>query len=121
MKKIILTLLIFATSLMSYSQVTNSTILKNSFIGKVPTYMNNKAGSCGSPDGAMNSTTITPPSYAWLQANGYCNPSAYGTNPTVCWTFTPTSTSVTMNSGYSTTGCANISHGPFNLYNSSCT
>lgn len=120
MKKIItiLTLLIF--TLNSYSQVINSTILKNSFSGKVPTYMN-KAGSCGSPDGSMNVTTVSPPNYAWLQANGYCNPSAYGTNPTVCWTFVPSSTSVTINSGYSTTGCANISHGPFNLYNSSCT
>jgi len=80
-----------------------------------------KAGSCASPDGTNTVTTVTPPSHAWLDANGYCYPAAYGTNPTVCWTFTPTSSSVTLNSGYSTTGCANISHGPFELYDASCT
>ena len=86
-----------------------------------PIYMSPKAGSCGSPDGPMNSIGGPPASYAWLQANGYCNPASYGTNPTVCWTFTPTSSSVTINSGYSTTGCANIGFGPFTLYNNSCT
>lgn len=84
-------------------------------------YMSLRAGSCGSPDGSMNSTTTSPPSYNWLDANGYCNPNSYGTNPTVCWTFTPSSSSVTINSGYSQTGCVNVSFGPFNLYDASCT
>lgn len=78
-----------------------------------------KAGSCGSPDGTANSTIIVPPNYAWLQTNGYCNPAAYGFNPTVCWTFTPTSSSVSINSGFST-NCGNYTFGSFNLYNNSC-
>lgn len=83
-------------------------------------YLTEKAGSCGSPDGPMNSIPAPPPSYAWLQANGYCNPNSYGTSPTVCWTFTPTSSSVTINSGYSQSGCVNVAFGAFNLYNAAC-
>lgn len=84
-------------------------------------YMTQKAGSCASPDGPMNSISAPPGSYAYLQANGYCNPNTYGTNPTVCWTFTPTSSSVSINSGYSQTGCANVAFGSIRLFNSSCT
>ena len=120
MNKFILILLLLISSFV-YSQTITSTIVKDTITNGKPIYMNPKAGSCGSPDGAMNVIAVAPPSYAWLQANGYCNPASYGTNPTVCWTFVPSSTSVTINSGYSTTGCVNISHGPFNLYNAGCT
>ena len=119
MKKSILLLTLLIVYIFSYSQVITSTIIQDRNVGK-PIYMTTKAGSCGSPDGGMNPTTVNPPNYAWLQANGYCNPASYGTNPTVCWTFIPTSSSVSINSGYSTTGCVNISHGPFTLYGPGC-
>lgn len=108
--------LLLLSLLMCGQTITDKTLSSNYKIF----YMHPKAGSCGSPDGGMNPTASPPPSYAWLQANGYCNPRAYGTNPTVCWTFTPTSSSVTINSGYSVSGCVNVSFGAFNLYNSSC-
>lgn len=72
--------------------------------------------SCASPTGSMNVTIITPPSYPWLQSNGYCRPSNYGSNGTVCWTFTPTQSNVSINSGYAITGCATASFGSFNMY-----
>lgn len=118
MKKL-LTVLFLALFSVGFSQTYTSTILKDTSRYDRPIYME-RAGSCGSPDGAMNSTTTSPPNYAWLQTNGYCNPAAYGTNPTVCWTFTPTSSSVTINSGYSQSGCANVSFGSLNLYGPGC-
>ena len=121
MKKLILSFILMLVTLVGYSQTIHSTIIKDTITSGKPIYMTAKAGSCGSPDGGMNPTTVNPPNYAWLQANGYCNPASYGKNPTVCWTFTPTSSSVSMNSGYSTTGCNNIAFGGFNLYNSGCT
>lgn len=119
--KNLLTLTLIFISLLCSSQTTTSTIVKDTVTGKVPQLMQLKSGSCGSPDGGMNSTIILPPSHPWLQANGYCNPAAYGNTPTVCWTFTPTSSSVSINSGYSQTGCNNIAFGAFNLFNGSCT
>ena len=117
--KNILIILLFLLFTSVEAQVITSEVIKNHNGGKaIP--MIAKAGSCGSPDGSMNVTTVNPPNYAWLQTNGYCNPAAYGTNPTVCWTFVPTSSSVSINSGYSTTGCANVSHGPFTLYGPGC-
>ena len=72
--------------------------------------------NCATPTGIMNSTIIPPPSYVWLQTNGYCNPSNYGKTGTVCWTFTPTQPNISINSGFSTLGCATVSFGPFNLF-----
>ena len=118
MKNLILAVLMLICST-AFSQTTTSAYVTEDTIKGTPIYMQ-KAGSCGSPDGAMNPTIINPPSYAWLQTNGYCNPNTYGTNPTVCWSFTPASSSVSINSGYSQTGCVNITFGSFNLYNSSC-
>lgn len=122
MKRLLLPRLVLAILLLgccyAFSQNVASSISDST---KNIVSMTAKAGSCASPDGGMNATAIAPPSYAWLQANGYCNPAAYGNNPTVCWTFTPTSSSVTINSGYSQTGCNNIAFGGFNLYNNSCT
>lgn len=115
--KNLLTLILILIPLIDFAQGTEYPHLKKT--NKL-FYMHPKAGSCGSPDGSMNSVGSPPPSYAWLQSNGYCNPNAYGTNPTVCWTFTPTSSSVTINSGYSQTGCVNIGFGAFNLYGSGC-
>lgn len=118
MKKFLLLFALVFTTLLVNSQIT-STILKDSITGKIPVPMQLKAGSCGSPDGAVNPTIITPPNYLWLQTNGYCNPNTYGQTPTVCWTFTPTSTSVTINSGFST-NCSNYTFNNFNLYDASC-
>lgn len=82
------------------------------------TYDNNgiEAGSCASPDGAMNVIGTPPSGYAWLQTNGYCNPGSYGNTGTVCWTFTLTLPDVDINSGWSGSGCVNYAFGPFNLY-----
>jgi hypothetical protein len=123
MKKLLLTFLLINISLLglTQNQVKYSTIVKDSITDdKIPVPMQLKAGSCGSPDGSMNSTVITPPSYAWLQTNGYCNPNTYGYTPTVCWTFTPTSSSVTINSGFSY-DCSNVTFSNFILYDASCT
>lgn len=118
MKKFILVLGMLVSGFM-YSQEKTSTVIKDSIVDKVPQVMNPKAGSCASPDGPMNPTTVNPPSYAWLQANGYCNPNTYGQFPTVCWTFTPTSSSVSINSGFSY-NCNNVFFNNFNLYDNSC-
>src|SRR3990167_6503714 len=75
--------------------------------------INFKAGSCASPDGAMKVTTNETLDYQWLQDNGYCNPNSYGKDPTVCWTFTPTTDSVDINSGWVGQGCVNYAFGSF--------
>ncbi len=118
MKKLLFIILLHF-SLFGISQNTDTSYYLKNYTDS--SLMMLKIGSCASPNGPMNSTIITPPSYAWLSTNGYCNPGAYGTSETVCWTFTPTSTSVTINSGYSQTGCANVAFGGFNLYDGSCT
>ena len=76
----------------------------------------NVAATCASPNGPMNSIGAPPGSYAALQTGGYCNPNTYPEPGTVCWTFTPTGNSITINSGYSTSGCGSITFGPFSLY-----
>lgn len=119
MKKLILLLSFIMMGLIGIGQTIHTSHIIDTVSKGNPIYMQ-KAGSCGSPDGSMNPTIISPPSYVWLQSNGYCNPNSYGNNPTVCWTFTPTSSSVTINSGYSQSGCNNVSFGSFNLYDNSC-
>ena len=79
-----------------------------------------KAGSCASPDGPMKVTTNESLDYQWLQDNGYCNPKSYGKTPTVCWTFTPTTDSVDINSGWAGQGCAVYSFGSFRLFSPAC-
>lgn len=74
-------------------------------------------GTCASPNGNMNPIGAPPGSYAALQAGGYCKPFSYGKNGTVCWSFIPTSTSIIINSGYSSIGCAGVGFGPFTLFN----
>jgi hypothetical protein len=58
-------------------------------------------GSCGSPDGAMLSITVPPADYNELETGGYCMD---GTGSTkwhyMCWTFTPTVSSISINAGY---------------------
>lgn len=88
----------------------DTTFMKQGFAAKT------MAGTCASPDGNMNVIGAPPGSYAALQAGGYCNPGSYGKNGTVCWSFVPTQGSVTINSGYSQTGCTGMSFGPFTLY-----
>lgn len=115
--KYIIVFSLLLISLSGYSQNGNYYL---DYISKDST-STDKAGSCASPDGPMYSIPAPPPSYAWLQANGNCNPASYGTTRTVCWTFRPTSSSVSINSGYSQTGCNNVSFGSFRLFNSACT
>lgn len=121
MKKLFTILFILITSIVHTQNITKySTIIKDDINSdKIPVPMHLKAGSCGSPDGSMNPTIITPPNYTWLQTNGYCNPNTYGFTPTVCWSFTPTSSSVTINSGFSY-NCANATFSNFILYDASC-
>lgn len=73
-------------------------------------------GTCGSPNGSVNEISASPPNYAWLQINGYCNPGSYGKSGTVCWTFINPGSCVSINSGFATLGCAGASFGPFTLY-----
>ncbi len=82
-----------------------------------------ESGSCGSPDGPMLSVNSPPPSYNWLNTNGYCYTITPTKNFTMCFTFTATGTNIDLNAGYSSTGCATISFSGFNLYtcNPSCT
>jgi len=98
----------------------NSVSIPDSLINESTKNFANKttaiAATCAAPSGTMASVIGTPPSYAWLQTNGYCRPASYGSSGTVCWSFIPTGNSITINSGYSSTGCANISFGPFNLF-----
>jgi hypothetical protein len=115
MKKLILVLLFFCSLVFNAQTISSHTLPGTS--GKVLGINSIMAGSCASPNGNMNSIGGPPGSYANLQAGGYCNPSGtYGSSGTVCWVFTPTSNSVSINSGYSTTGCASINFGPFTLY-----
>lgn len=82
------------------------------------------AGSCASPDGPDKIIASPPPSYNWLNSNGYCYTLSPATRTfNACYTFTSTSTTATFNAGYSSTGCAAISFSNFNLYtcNPSCT
>lgn len=117
MKKLLI-LFLLAISISLFSQTNSDYFIPDSLID----YSNNSsykitAGTCASPNGNMNSIGAPPASYAALQAGGYCNPSGtYGSSGTVCWSFTPTQTSVTINSGYSTTGCFGIGFGGFTLY-----
>jgi len=116
-----LTIILLFVQFINYGQLNNGTTLVDSISTSIPPIITiTKAGSCGSPDGPMNSTIITPPDYPWLQTNGYCNPLMYGNNPTVCWTLTPTSTSVSINSGFST-DCDSYTFSNFNLYDATCT
>ena len=115
MKKLLIILTTLLTTYCSSQTISNyrisdSLIKDNNLTAKV------MAGSCASPNGGMNSIGAPPPSYAWLQTNGYCNPASYGKNGTICWSFTPTSNSININSGYSSSGCGVISFGPFTLY-----
>jgi len=118
MRKLILLLFtsLFWISFHSSAQIYSSEKFENIEVDTHPGLDNGDRGTCASPEGPMNETTITPPDYTWLQDNGYCNPFAYGTNPTTCWTFTPTSTSVDINSGWAGSGCATYSFSNFILY-----
>ena len=103
--------------MVSVSQVQSLASIPDSLmVDKDSTHAYRIASSCGSPTGSMNTIAAPPPSYAWLQTNGYCNPASYGKNGTVCWSFTPTGNTVTINSGVSSSGCGSTSYGPFNLY-----
>lgn len=118
MKKSI-TVFLLLISLSITAQVRSGASLPDAYSGdhqKVDPNVST-AGSCAAPNGVINNISGPPPSYAWLQANGYCNPSpTYGNNGTVCWSFTASQPSVSFNSGYSTTGCGSISFGFFTLY-----
>ena len=79
-----------------------------------------KAGSCGSPDGAMLEIAAMPPSWQWLSDEGYCFNGIPTTNDvTMCFTFTPTVSDVLLNAGYSET-CNNNNFTVFNLYDNTC-
>ncbi len=112
---ILLSFLIFSNY---NAQISGYFLPKDSLIVK-STLALRTAASCAAPNGGMNSIPAPPGSYAVLQAGGYCNPNSYGKTGTVCWSFVPTGNSITINSGYSTSGCTNacgISFNSFILY-----
>lgn len=120
-----LMLLIFLLFLYSAlnAQVCNNYKIPDSLVKNIKyNIIDIQSGTCASPDGSMQQTFISPPSYAWLQTNGYCYTIGPTKNFTMCFTFISTGTSVSLNSGYSSTGCATISFSGFNLYkcNPSC-
>lgn len=123
MKKIIALLLIILSASVFAQVKTSATIPDSLIMERTAAKTNQISASCASPSGTMLVVAAPPPSYAWLQANGYCHPASYGSVGTVCWSFVPTQNSVTINSGFSTTGCGSITFGPFNLYacSPSCT
>ena len=106
MKKNLIIFLLFITTILQ-SQINSGyhipdSLILNKTYGKY-SGTNQIAATCALPSGGMNSIAAPPPSYVWLQTNGYCNPSgSYGSSGTVCWSFIPTGNSVTINSGYST-------------------
>lgn len=104
-------------SLNLFSQIKHGLISDSLSDNKLEkTYSINQIQStCLTPNGSMNLITSTPTNYSSLQSSGYCNPGSYGKNGTVCWTFTPTSDSVTVNSGYAT-NCNGFSFTASNLY-----
>lgn len=120
MKKVILIFITQFLLLTTVAQVLDtSTVLRSSEKTEIQ-YME-KAGSCASPDGPMQITASPPGSHAYLQANGYCYSGIPTTSTvTMCFTFVTTTTSVSLNAGFSTS-CGNNSFTSFNLYNSSCT
>lgn len=96
--------------------VRTSATLENIDYSDRPVMSGERAGTCASPDGSATVTAVAPPDYAWLQANGYCNPASYGEPVTTCWSFTSGSTSITINSGVSSSGCTTTSYSGFTLY-----
>ena len=69
------------------------------------TITNQVQSNCATPNGSMNVIAAAPSNYTQLQTNGYCNPASYGKSGTVCWMLTPASNSITINSGFATSGC----------------
>jgi hypothetical protein len=59
-------------------------------------------GTCASPDGAMLSITAPPADYNELETGGYCmNGEGITMWSTMCFTFTPTTSAVSLSAGYS--------------------
>lgn len=107
--------------LISFSGLTQnldtSAIITSSEVG---VHFMEKAGSCVSPDGTIQVITSPPGNYQYLEDNGYCHVGIPTTNTvTMCFTFTPTTSSVSLNAGFSES-CFNNTFTAFNLYNSSC-
>lgn len=77
------------------------------------------SGNCISPDGVDHIITYSPSSYQQLLDSGYC----YSIGPvktfTACYTFTAPSPSVSLNTGYSSSGCVTTSFSNINLYSCS--
>jgi hypothetical protein len=99
----------------------NSSVLLTNNNQKInSTSQTQSINTCSSPNGNMNSISSPPANYNALQTGGYCNPASYGKSGTICWTFTPITDSVVINSGYATTNCSifycNINFSSFNLY-----
>lgn len=115
-KTIIIILFILTATFIGFTLFGQESRIDSSFMLKQDNNEQLLSGSCASPDGPMFPTVIIPPNYAWLLANGYC----YAIGPqkifTMCFTFTPTSPNVSLNAGYSSTGCATINFSGFNLY-----
>lgn len=114
--KQLITLLLISFSGMTQNLDTSAVMISTDTIN----YYMTKIGSCASPDGSMNSIPSPPSSHAYLQSNGYCNPGIATTSTvTMCYTFTPTTSSVILDGGFSE-ACQNNNFSAFSVYNSSC-
>jgi hypothetical protein len=114
MKKTLYILFCIISTLIS-AQNYGSYILYSVISNERTSAINQVQSNCASPD--ANSTVITfVPTYAQLQTDGYCITGSYGKNGTVCWSLTPSTNSVSINTGYATTGCFSTTFSNPTLY-----
>lgn len=118
MKKFLLLIFLLISSF-SFSQVSESYFIPSkefqSNTLEKTTSVNAVSSTCATPDGAMLLATSVS-SYNWLDSNGYCFSVGPEKTFTMCFTFTSVGTAVSLNSGYSATGCFSITFSGFNFY-----
>ena len=126
MKKIITILFLFGVMLTKAQIIKTYYSIGDSLLNRTSTMnvnsnqrihqMDKIESSCASPNGIANQISYPPSSYNQLQSNGYCNPSgSYGKNGTICWTFTPTTQNITINTGFET-DCGSFSFSGSTIY-----
>lgn len=123
-KYLILYIALFAALFHISAQTCVSNIIPTESIKEDKNNLSILAGSCASPDGLALIIATPPASYAVLSAGGYCytlTPASKTFN--MCFNFTSSATTATLNAGFSSTGCGVISFAGFNLFtcNPACT
>ncbi|MCB9361618.1 MAG: hypothetical protein H6587_11310 [Flavobacteriales bacterium] len=77
-------------------------------------------GSCGSPDAPVHEYASAPTSYFSMNLNGDCYSGYSGSSVTACWTFTPSSSSVSLYIAYSLSFGCSVASATYVLYDASC-